>query len=1001
MSSIKKHGLIFGTLILILAFMPPSLEAQLRDQEPWDVIPGQLVFKVADAGFFSELNFKAREAGLDVFNSQSITIESVEGVLQLYGLQELNRVMQLEAYNELNIEMAQKSIGSANRKDLSDDLTRTYLASFSNDIDPFFLASKIRQIPGVVYAEPMVMAELHDRPNDPLMGSIGQDYFEFQNFFNAWEVTKSSRDIIIAIVDSGVDYNHPDLSENLWRNPDPGRARRLLPNFFTAVENDTIGWNFWESGPANNPVQNNNPMGTGSNHGTHVAGIASAATNNGIGVASAGYNSSYMAVRAGGTLSEPRSIAYGYQGILYAAINGAHVINCSFGSTFRSEFANDIVNIATELGSVVVASAGNANNEEPNYPASYENVISVASVSNTSGGKSGFSSFGYNVTVSATGSGILSTVFNDQYGLLSGTSMSAPVVSGLVALVRHQYPDWSPERVHGQIRGSANNAIYQNNPQYPDKLGTGLIDAHKAVSVPVPYIKINDIAVVNSSGTKLGVEEAGFIEIQISNLGEATSNLTFQMESLNTGVAVLTTNSGTIGSLSTDGNGLVRAGVLLDESAIAGELPQFKVTFMDEATGYVDFAYFQYDDLLIDTHDANHTRVSFTSNGTIGFNRTASSLAGVGFVPIRNVGGQLIELDNTLYEGGIMIEYNSDEITYLVTNVRETSLPPIQFKPKELYAISGSFQNDQEGIARFNTDYVPGLPKLDIEMRTYAFTNPSINKSVLVYYTLTNNNSTRMAYNDVYLGAFTDWDIGNYSTNSVKWNESDSLQIVSAAAADGLPYFTTAHLGGISSAFAINNAYTGPVDSLNFGIYYSQGSANYIGFTEQYKSWSMKAGTMKTEQSNTDVSLVTASGPFTIRYGQSVTVGFVYSFGESEADLINQVRAARSASVMTLTPNFNQPRVPVLIPSEFSIVGNYPNPFNPTTNIIVDIGRPGRLTIDIYDILGRKVTTAFEGFLNNRRHEIPFDAGNLAGGTYIVVMNSVEGIKTRKIMLVK
>jgi len=1000
MTKNSRDFTLFSVIQLILILFTFNLYGQTRDNTTWDAVPGQLVFKIADTDAFTELNAKAREAGLQLEISASVTLLAAEELIKLYGLREIYRILDPETYNELNREQAQKSFGPSSSETLSDDLTRTYQVSFDIDTDPFYLASKISQIPGIVYAEPKVLMELHDRPNDPLLGSIGQDYFEFQNFFRAWDVTKSSRDIIIAIVDSGVDYNHPDLSENLWRNPDPGRARRLVPNFFSAVVNDTIGWNFWESGPISNPVQNNNPMGSGSNHGTHVAGIASASTNNGIGIASAGYNSTYMAVRAGGTIDQPRSVGFGYEGILYAAVNGAHVINCSFGSDFRSAFANDIINIATELGSVVVASAGNSNNEVPNYPASYENVISVASVSNTSGGKSGFSSYGFNVTVSATGSGILSTVFNNQYGLLSGTSMSAPVVSGLVALVRHQYPDWSPERVYGQIRGTANSSIYQNNPQFIDKLGAGLIDAHKAVSVPVPYIKIENIAIVNQNGTKLGIEEPGFIEIQIMNLGEGTSNLTFQLESLNTNIAVVTTNNGTIGSISNGGSGQVRAGVRLDETAITGEIPQFKITFRDESSGYQDFAYFKYDDLLLDTHDANLVRVSFTSNGTIGFNRTSSSLSGVGFVPLRNVGGQLVELGNALYEGGIMMEYNSDEITYMVTNVRETNLPPVQFKPKQLYTINGSFQNDQNGIARFNTDFVPGLPKMDIEMRTYAFTDPALNKSILVYYTVTNNNSTRMAYNDVYFGAFTDWDIANYRTNSVKYNEADSIQIVSGQASD-LPVFTTAHLGGISSAFAINNGYTGPVDSLNFGIYYSQGSATSVGFTEQYKSWSMKAGLGKTEQTNADISTVSASGPFTIRYRQSITVGFVYAFGENEQELVNQVRSARSRAVLSTTPNFNQPRVPVLIPTEFSIVGNYPNPFNPTTTIIVDVGRPGQLTIDVYDVLGRKVTTAFQGFLNNRRHEIPFDGRDLAGGTYILVLNSVAGMNTRKIMLIK
>lgn len=974
--------------------------AQNRDYDPGEVVPGQIILKIESPVVFENLNNRSKGLGTPLIFSSQQTLREAEDLLKLYGLTTMNQAMSSDAINELNADRRMRSSVDFRSPRISDDLSRTYLVQYMGDVDPFFLSSKLKQIPGIAYAEPKVMMHLTSNPNDPFFGQNGQDYFVFQNFINAWAVTTSSRDIVIAIIDSGVDYNHPDLKDNLWRNPEPGKARDFFPTLFNAVVNDTIGWNFWESGPANNPVQNNNPIGTAQAHGTHVAGIAAAQTNNGIGIASSGYNSTYMAVRAGGTSADPRAIAFGYEGIIYAAINGADVINCSFGSDFRSEFGSDVMMFANELGAVVIGAAGNNNNDVPFYPAAYDNVLSVASVVNTTGVKSGFSSYGYYVDVSATGTQLLSTVFNSAYALNSGTSMSAPVVAGLAALVRHQYPTWSPERIAGQIRGTANKVIYASNSQYLDKLGAGLIDAHKAVTVPVPYIKIDKVEIANENGSKLGIEEPGFIDIQIANFGSGTTNLTYQISSINSDVATLTTNSGTLGNISTNGTATFRIGVTLDESAVAGTLPLFKITFIDQATQYEDFAYFRYDDLLIDTHDANLARVSFTSNGAIGFNRTASGLSGVGFVPLREINDQLIELGNILYEGGIMIEYNVDEVTHMVTNVRETGFPPLQFKPVQLYAIDGESGADQFGRTAFNTDYVPGLPKMIVEMKTYAFVDPGLDKSILVYYTVTNNDPSRMAFNDVYFGAFADWDIANYSANSIHYNETDSSLVVSGSA-DGDPYATVAHLGGISSAFAINNAYEGPIDSLNFGIYYSAGSTTALGFTEQFKSWSLKSGTLKTEQTNTDVSLVAASGPFTIAHGQSIVVGFVYAFGDDEEDLINQVRNAREKNVITTTSNYNQPRIPVIIPTETAIVGNYPNPFNPTTNIVVDLDRPGQVKLEVYDILGRKVDTIFDGFLNNRRHVVQFNARNLAGGAYIIVMTTRSGIQTRNVMLLK
>lgn len=996
----RRELRISAMLIILFIFSAfGSLYSQSGGGRDAEFVSGQLIVKIASSERFDVLN-KSRISGQPMLFSAGQTLEAISSAMSAYDLSDVNQVMTSSSYEELRVERLQRTLPGALPSTLSDDLVRTYFLSFSSDVDPVFIARKISMIPGVEYAEPQPVMELHYQPNDPLFGSNGQNYFFLQKFPEAWEITKSSRDIVIAIVDSGVDYNHPDLRGNLWRNPDPGRAKRMVPGIFNAVENDTIGWNFWASGPINNPTQSANPIGTAQSHGTHVAGIAAAMTDNGTGIASAGFNSSYMAVRAGGTEEAPRSIGFGYQGILYAAVNGAHVINCSFGSTFNSQFGADVVTLATELGSVIVGSAGNNNDEVPNFPASYQNVLSVASVVTTNSTKSSFSTYGFGVDVSATGSSILSTVFNNEYALNSGTSMSAPVAAGLAALVVHRYPDWSPERVLGQIRGTANPALYNSNPNFTDKLGVGLLDAEKALTTPVPYIRITDVKFVNQNGSKLGLNEDGFIELSLVNLGQGTSNLRYSISNTNQ-TASLLFGIGSTSALNTTGSeAMIRIPVVITEEVLKGAVPNFKIQVGVDPLNYLDNIYFRYENLFVDTHDANLVRVSATSTGAIGFNRSVLGDTGVGFIPLRETNGVLQELGNMLYESGVMIQTNLDENIHMLTNVRETIFPPMMFKPIDLIGI-GPVNGGQKGVAFFETDTQGGRPKAEIRMETYAFEDQALNKSLLVYYHIRNVDPTRYAMNDTYVGVFSDWDAGNYSNNLVRYNAADSVMIVEDPTSSSIPFLTVAHLGGISSAMAINNAYEGPVDSLNFGVYYSQTNPAFDGFTEQEKSWSLRAGRGKVTQNPTDVSLVNASGPFTIRYNQEITVGFVFSFGNTEAELIQQVRAARQRRVYNTTPNFNSPRVPVFIPTEVAIASNYPNPFNPSTNILIDMERPGRAIVEVYDMMGRKIGTIFDENLINRRYEVPFDGSNLASGVYVVVLRTDQGIRTRKITLMK
>lgn len=252
-------------------------------------------------------------------------------------------------------------------------------------------------------AEPNHVYKALYTPNDPFFP--GYQYAPQKVLAPAaWDISQSSPAIRIAIVDTGVQPDHPEL------------AGKLLPGY------DYVDWDPNTS--------------DGNGHGTHVAGIAAASTNNGVGIAGMAPLASIIPIRSldnsgNGLLS---SVA---NGIVYAANNGAHVVNLSLGSPANDSFLQAAVQYAWDRGAVVIAAAGNDNTTTPMYPAYLPGVVAVAST-NASDVKSAFSNYGAWVDVAAPGDQILSTYLGSSFAYLSGTSMATPLVSGLAALLAAQ-----------------------------------------------------------------------------------------------------------------------------------------------------------------------------------------------------------------------------------------------------------------------------------------------------------------------------------------------------------------------------------------------------------------------------------------------------------------------------------------------------------------------------------------------------------------------------------
>lgn len=337
-------------------------------------------------------------------------------------------------------------------------------------------AAALTAQPAIAWAEPNYTFQLDLVPDDPFYLTKQAPALERIEMPAAWEFTLGRPEVVIAVLDTGVDTAHPDLADAIWTNPGeiPGNGIDDDANGFV---DDVHGWDF---------ASGDNDVSDDHGHGTHVAGIAAARTNNGIGVAGVAGRATIMPVDvfAGGIGAYEDLI----RAIVYAADNGAHIINMSLGATSYSRGEEIAVNYAWERGVVIVAAAGNTctntNYGAPpclsnHYPAAHANVIAVAATS-ANDVLASFSTRGAFVDVAAPGVGIYSTFPGGVYGSLSGTSMAAPHVSGLAALVLARNPYLTPAEVRQKIELAATDL----GPQGPDIFfGHGRINARRTLEM--------------------------------------------------------------------------------------------------------------------------------------------------------------------------------------------------------------------------------------------------------------------------------------------------------------------------------------------------------------------------------------------------------------------------------------------------------------------------------------------------------------------------------------
>ena len=474
---------------------------------------------------------------------------------------------------------------SATEKDFDGDiyLNRIYRITI-NERSIHNINKIIKSLEGIDIVQYVERENLHKTfytPNDSqysqqwfLSDINSNDAWDFWNI-NGGEIP-GNRQVVLASVDTGVNWKHPDLVANIYQNLgedadgdgqtiiysggqwilDPGDLNGIdddnWDNNASTYIDDLVGWEV--SGGTYGDNDPNPPGGWGWSHGTHVAGLLSATTNNTTGIASTAFNCSILPVKCTADDEDNSYISNGYEGVFYAAQAGYNaegfvIINCSWGGLGSNIFEQANINtIHNNYNAIIVAAAGNDFIDSAHYPSSYDNVISITALG-SNGAYNNWATYHETVDLGAPGENIRSTTVS-SYQSWDGTSMASPVAASCAGLLKSFNMDWNNDMVETMMMATADPMIYTVNPEsfLEGKLGKGKIDMLKAISTPLfPKLEIagEDIAIINDNDGEINIGESLEYRVIIFNSpiwGEAI-NPTLSLSTESNGINFINNNA--------------------------------------------------------------------------------------------------------------------------------------------------------------------------------------------------------------------------------------------------------------------------------------------------------------------------------------------------------------------------------------------------------------------------------------------------------------------------
>ncbi|MEO9869119.1 S8 family serine peptidase [Ekhidna sp.] len=720
-----------------------------------------------------------------------------------------------------------------------------------NGLDPVAYCNMLRQMDDFLYADPIVEYQLLSTPTDPLISN--QYYLDNIRAFDAWGITTGDDDIIIGIIDSGLDLDHEDMVNNLWINEDDPIDG--IDNDNNGFIDDYQGYDFADEDTDPN-IQNGN-------HGMIVGGIAGASTNNGQGIAGVGYNTKVAALKGFRTANGTSNGLY--DAITYAGENGFDVVNLSWGrmgSPLQSE--QDIIDQAVLVHNmVVVAAAGNEGTrptrENKWYPASYNNVLSVGA-SDAEDNKSLGSTYNYSVDILAPGVSMYSTVKNDGYANGGpGTSYSSPQVAATAALVKDQFPNLTALQIMERVRATADD-VYDvgDNLSFEGKLGKGRLNVLRAVSESnVKSIRAENANLISKYGAVFFGDTVSVTAI-LTNYLAAISNPTITISSPDNNFSISqgTFQPGYLGTMDTKE---VNFEIVLDDNIAPESTIGIRLDF--NGTNYNDF---QYLDVTTspDYADFGNENLSMTiaGDGDLGFATYGPNFEGSGLK---------YGLDTLMSYTGLMLTTSSVAVSDNIIANYSSQTRGQDFSPRKNYKLYDHPGADYFGYSEF-TD--TGNP-LIIEQSNITWNNKDF---LIIRYRIINNSSS--VINNLSLGIFADWDLDEKTANFASYDEIDNYSFTRNSSSNLFAGIQV--LGGDNPEYSSLDMGTASGNSQDINNVFNDAS-KYDFLVNQNL---LEAGSLGT---GNDVATINGTTITELNAYEETYINVIYAIADSQANLEN------------------------------------------------------------------------------------------------------------------
>lgn len=815
----QKRVRISIVLTLFLAFNAFTQVAEVVNRPQGTLIKGQLIAKIKD-------EYR------DIFYKKEYAQTSVSTLINKFGVQSIERKFPL-ASKPRNL----KNDFGENMVDLSGIYTINYIENF-NEFD----VAKIFFLTGMFeYVEAQIVPELMYVPNDPKV-SI-QYHLDLIDVFEAWDIQKGDTNIVIGITDTGIDSDHSEVV---------GRVKHNYADPIDGIDNDNDGYidNFsgWDTG-----ADDNDPEVYG-HHGNQVTGCASINTDNEGDVAAPGFNTMILPVKI---CNNSGFLIGAYEGIVYAADHGADIINCSWGGTGSfNQYHQDVLNYATNnKGAVVVAAAGNGNNDSYFYPASYANVVSVGGtdeedkmwVSSSSEG----SQYNDMVDVVAPSYNIVSIWRGGGSGLIGrGTSFAAPIVSGVLGLIKAKYPDASPQKLSAILKASTDD-IYgvEGNAAYEGMLGTGRVNAHKALlPITSPFITYIGHKTDDGFDQNLSGGDTVLMLLDVKNHLGATNNVSILLRSEDENSTVLDS----ISFVSSIGSEQIETTesyfkFVVSPSVETNEKVSFSIEITDGLNTFHDVFSVEVNKDYVDI-TTNNIYLSFNNHGRIGYTLGGSGLG----VEYKNSGSLISEM-------GVLLAVNSET----VLSYEDYEL--LSFDQPVVNSINSLSSNDAKITVSGVLDDSWSAQPVGVEVQQTAYAWDTENNQDYVIYEYVIKNKSGLDMDSVYLGIYSDWDIGDKNTNFSGYDYSNNI---------GYVYDSESIYGGVKLLRSNKMNYYAFDKSGNDGI-------NIVDDFDDSEEYTSMTGGVTHFNISGDVANIISSGPFSVESSDSLVVAFAILGGDN------------------------------------------------------------------------------------------------------------------------